>query len=399
MRGGSIPSKELAKIVDPITRWDPRKNGGDGSFQYIDIASVSRTSKRIEGTAEILCCDAPSRARQRVRANDVLVSTVRPNLNAVALVGSDHEGATASTGFTVLRASTGSLDPRYLYYWVRASDFVAYLVERATGASYPAVSDPIVKSARIPLPPLDEQRRIAAILDQADALRRKRREAIQLTEELLRSAFLEMFGDPVTNPKGWPIVELATVAEIQGGLQVSHKRSVNPIEVPYLRVANVYRGRLDLAEIKEMRVTSRELARVRLIRGDLLFVEGHGNPDEIGRAAVWDGAVPDCVHQNHLIRVRLKPNTLLPEFVGSLVNSDAGRRQLQRMGKTTSGLNTLSSRQIRSLRIMVPPIEDQEAFARFAAKLNRVASTLEQDRLQASNLFNSLVQRAFRGEL
>ncbi len=198
----AYPLVPIGELVRSVHKWNPCESATNELFTYIDIASVNRETKQVEEAVEILTHEAPSRARQIVKAGDILVSTVRPNLNAVAHLNSQFDGATASTGFTVLRTKPQRLDSWYLYYWVRTPYFIEDMVRRSAGASYPAVSDSIIKEYGIPLPPLEEQRRIAGILDRADAVRRKRQEAIALTEELLRSAFLEMFGNPVTNPKG-----------------------------------------------------------------------------------------------------------------------------------------------------------------------------------------------------
>src|SRR5690606_19972428 len=123
------------------------------------------------------------------------------------------DGATASTGFTVLRARGDQVDRSYLFHWVKHPRFVDEMVRKATGASYPAVSDRIVRESLIPLPALAEQRRIATILDKADALRAKRREAIAKLDHLLQSVFLDMFGDQRTNPKGWSTARIDEVAE------------------------------------------------------------------------------------------------------------------------------------------------------------------------------------------
>ena len=178
------------------------------------------------------------------------------------------------------------------------------MVDVATGANYPAVSDAKVKASKIPLPPLAEQKRIAGILDAADVLRAKRREALAQLATLLQSTFLDMFGDPVTNPMGWEVTTVSRIGSIQGGLQVTSKRRSLPIERPYLRVANVFRGFLQLDEIKTIRLTESELLRTSLDYEDILIVEGHGNKAEIGRCARWDGSIDQCVHQNHLIRLR-----------------------------------------------------------------------------------------------
>ena len=261
------------------------------------------------------------------------------------------------------------------------------------------ISPSSIAQIPIPLPPLPEQRRIAAILDKADVVRRKRREAIQLTEEFLRSAFLEMFGDPVTNPKGWEVKRVDEIGIVQGGLQLHARRSSYPTEVPYLRVANVYRDRLELAEIKTIRVTEAELKRVALDQGDLLIVEGHGNRKEIGRSAVWDGSIEPCLHQNHLIRVSVNKQVAEPKFVSAYLNSPGGRRQLFRFGKTTSGLNTISTSNVKATQVLLPPLPLQKQYLTLAKQLEQARNRLQKNTEQQDNLFNALVQRAFRGEL
>jgi type I restriction enzyme S subunit len=148
---------------------------------------------------------------------------------------------------------------------------------------------------------LSDQQRIADILDKADALRTKRRATLAQLDTLTQSVFLDMFGDPRSNPKGWPIATVSQLADVQGGLPVTAARSKLPQEVPYLRVANVFRGSLNLTEIKTIRATDAEIARTALQKDDLLIVEGHGSPLDIGRCALWDGSIATCVHQNHII--------------------------------------------------------------------------------------------------
>jgi len=208
-----------------------------------------------------------------------------------------------------------------------------------------------------------------------------------------------MFGDPVTNPKGWPVEKLGKVAEIQGGLQITSKRKNNPIEVPYLRVANVYRDALYLTEVKTIRVTATELKRATLKTGDVLIVEGHGNRNEVGRSAVWDGSVDPCVHQNHLIRVRPSEGVLASQYLSFYLNSSGGRRQMFRSGKTTSGLNTISTRNVKETKVLLPPIEEQEEFVRLRRGTTQARHYLESGIAMAERISASLTQRAFRGEL
>ncbi len=136
--------------------------------------------------------------------NDLLVSTVRPNLNAVAQVTAELDGQIASTGFAVLRPDPKRIHPRYLFFRVITDAFISDMVAQAKGAGYPAVSDRIVSNHKLPLPPLPEQHRIVEILDQADALRRQRREADELSKRILPALFQEMFGDLNSVHEKWP---------------------------------------------------------------------------------------------------------------------------------------------------------------------------------------------------
>ena len=206
----AYPSTPLGSCVLRVETWNPLRAAPDEEFRYIDLSAVDQDTKSITEAREIACAEAPSRARQLVRTGDVLVSTVRPNLNGVARVPNDLNGATASTGFCVLRPDPEKLSGRYLFHWVKSAAFVGDMVSKATGASYPAVSDRIIFESLFPLPPLGEQRRIAAILDQAETLRTQRRTALALLDSLTQSLFLDMFGDALASDERTPMGELVS---------------------------------------------------------------------------------------------------------------------------------------------------------------------------------------------
>ena len=221
----------IADCVGKCQTWNPRSSGA-GSFDYIDLSSVDKDTKSIVSIERHECYDAPSRARQLVETDDVLVATVRPNLNGVALVNGAHHGMTASTGYCVLRPDKDKLDPRFLFHWVKTGVFVQRMVDVATGANYPAVSAAKIKASKIPLPPLAEQKWIARILDAADALRAKRREALAKLDTLVQSVFLDMFGDPITNPKGWMVTCVGDVTQMGTGSTPSRNHKNYCIRLP-----------------------------------------------------------------------------------------------------------------------------------------------------------------------
>lgn len=203
-------------------------------------------------------------------------------------------------------------------------------------------------------------------------------------------------------PKGWVWVDVDTIAEVQGGLQKTPKRKPVEHHFPYLRVANVLRGRLDLDEIHRFELTDDELARLRLQPGDLLVVEGNGSATEIGRCAIWGGEVDDCVHQNHIIRVRTFAGTD-PLFADTVINSPFGQYAMQKVASSTSGLHTLSVGKVKQMFFPLPPLEEQVAILdlmdRALSDVGKVTEIVEQGQRRASRLRQAILKKAFAGEL
>jgi type I restriction enzyme S subunit len=293
--------------------------------------------------------------------------------------------------------SNGTLDQRYLFHVL--PQILKKIEDKTPFVTVKHLSVNDLREAELLLPPISEQRRIAAILDKVDDVRRKREKSLAMANEVVKSGFLTLFGDPSINPKGWPIRRMDQLGDVQGGLQVSKKRDSLSLKKPYLRVANVYRDELDIDEIKEIGLTQDEYERVQLLDGDVLIVEGHGNPEEIGRAAVWDASIDDCVHQNHLIRFRSDKSIVLPDYISRFLNSQSGRRQLIAAGRTTSGLNTISTRKVKEVLLPVPPIELQRTFRLFIQRHKTLRSLMRQHEQDALALFGSFAQHAVRANL
>ena len=184
-----------------------------GMIDYIDISSVDNIKKKIISFQTMNAKDAPSRAKQLLKKYDILVSTVRPNLNAVAVVESETDNLmVGSTGYCVLRCKD-NMDFRYLFNFCQSQYFIDDMSSQATGASYPAVSTAIVRSSLIPNYPVDEQRRIASELDKITDLIDKRKEQLEKLDALVKARFVELFGDPVKNDMGWESKPLNEVCD------------------------------------------------------------------------------------------------------------------------------------------------------------------------------------------
>lgn len=333
-------------------------------------------------------------SKQVVKPGDVLVSRIVPHIRRARVVGDSHGLRQIASGEWIAFRGT-TFFPEYLRHYLLSDVFHRQFMNTVAGVggSLLRARPTHVKKISLPLPPLGEQRRIAAILDQADAIRTKRRQQLTPLGELPGSLFWSNFS------ANYPIVRLEEVGIVQGGLQISRARAANPIEVPYLRVANVQRSNLDLSEIKLLRATDREITRTRLITGDLLFVEGHASQFEVGRVSLWNGELRECVHQNHLIRFRANRRRLEPRFAEIWFNTQRGATHFRRAARTTSGLHTISATTVKSAPLPLPPIEIQRAFVERVERINAQRSRVEAALACDDELFASLQSRAFKGEL
>lgn len=232
-----------------------------------------------------------------------------------------------------------------------------------------------VEDIPLPVPPLDEQRRIVAELekqfsrmDEAVAnLNRVKTMLRTLRGSVLNAAVQQRLMGGYDSER-WPEVRIGDVAKIVGGLTKHPRRREYPRQLPYLRVANVYANELRLDEIEYIGVADSELEKLLIQKGDMLVVEGNGSPSQIGRVALWDGSIHNCVHQNHLIKVRFG-ESVVPEWASYCLQSPPGRRQIELVSSSTSGLHTLSLSKIASLTI---PLPTRQVQSKMVAEIERL---------------------------
>lgn len=380
-------SRYLGDLLQPTEQRDPREYPST-SFMYVDIASVDNESKKIVASEPIAGAAAPSRARKVIRKDDVIVSTVRPNLNAVARVPKSLDGEICSTGFSVLRPSEELLSG-YLFGFVRSPKFIETLVSMTKGASYPAVSDRDIKGLSIPVPPLAEQGRIVKLLDEADAIRKLRAQADQRTADLIPALFHEMFGG-LSNT-----CRLDELAEIVSGVTKGRNLNGQDVqEVPYLRVANVQSGYLNLSELKTIPATRTEIDRLELKRGDVLMTEG-GDFDKLGRGAMWELDLANCIHQNHVFRVRTDRALMEPAFFAGYLQTVAAKRYFLSSAKRTTNLASINMTQLRALPVMVPSLKMQQEFTRQVGVIQDLRARQGDNNQLSEGLLQATLVRAF----
>ncbi len=252
-----------------------------------------------------------------------------------------------------------------------------------------------VLGLQMPLPAMADQQRIVDLLSRAEGIVRLRRQAQQKAAELIPAIFVDMFGDPATNTKGWPVFALSDVSEVISGVAKGRDLSADEsIELPYMRVANVKDGRLDLDEVKTIRIKNTEVEKLRIVPGDLLMTEG-GDPDKLGRAALWKGEIDPCVHQNHIFKVRSRRDRLVPEYLRSLVGSAYGKAYFLSVAKKTTGIASINKTQLSAFPVLVPPMVAQESFRQQVEAVEGIRALQEAAAKKAEATFRSLLARAF----
>jgi type I restriction enzyme S subunit len=333
-------------------------------------------------------------AAKLVPKDALLVALYGATVGRVGILG--IEAATNQAVCHII-PDTSRVDHRYLFHALRSK--APFWLSQRVGGGQPNISQGVIKKTKIPLPPLSEQKRIAEILDRAEALRSKRRAALALLDELTQSIFDEMFGDPVSNPKGWDDSRtLADVASIGSGITKGRRTSEPVRAVPYLAVVNVQDKMLDLSVVKTIEATEKEIDRYRLKKNDLLLTEG-GDADKLGRGTLWNDELSECIHQNHIFRVRLTTNDVAPLFLNWLVGGQRGKSYFLSQAKQTTGIATINMTQLKAFPMLIPSRKLQDDFAKRILRIEDIRSSKMSSLNELDQLFASLQHRAFRGEL
>lgn len=306
---------------------------------------------------------------------------------------------------------SNGVEKRYIeHFWRYRAQYIESI---GTGTTVKGIRLEDIRSLSVPVAPSNEQRRIADKLDRImariDAANEHLSRVALLIKRFRQSVLAAATSGRLT--EDWrkhdeyktTTVRMDDIGKVTGGLTKNAKRAELPLRKAYLRVANVYSNEVRLEEVLEIGLTESEYEKTKLTYGDLLIVEGNGSIDQIGRVAMWKDELPECSHQNHLIRWRRSNLNIVPEFILAYLLSPAGRTQIISAASSTSGLHTLSVSKISALELNIPPVEEQSEIVRRVEKLFAFADRLEKRLSQAQaavqKLTPALLAKAFRGEL
>lgn len=283
-----------------------------------------------------------------------------------------------------------NIDQDYLFRWWEYKNPATLISNDA----YPSIKKSQIEAVPFYPPSLSEQKRIAAVLDQADALRQKRKQSIDYLNQLGQSIFYEMFGDPRTNPMNFQKIQFGKFADVKLGKMLDKGKKRGNLTKKYLRNANVRWFSFDLADLNEMEFYASELDRFKVVKGDLLICEG-GEP---GRCAVWYNEDCDIFYQKALHRARLDQSVAIPEYVSFWFFLAANLSMLSD-SVTSATIAHLTGQKIKKLEIMVPSLDLQSTFLKKLSCIEDRKQNFSTALTGAETIFASLQQRAFRGEL
>ena len=271
------------------------------------------------------------------------------------------------------RPQTG-LNPIYLSYAIRHQK--DQLLQRVTGALIKHISAKSLQSVIIPIHPIESQNRFEKQVRHLNRIISHRRTQLAKLDELVKCRFVEMFGDMIYNPNKWEEKALQSVADIVSGITKGRKISdTKLIEVPYMAVCNVKDGYIDWTNLKTILATNKEIEQYRILENDVLMTEG-GDPDKVGRGAIISSPPNNCIHQNHIFRVRLSEEVEAIYFEQYLQQPKA-RQYFYRSAKQTTGIASINMSQLKAMPVLLPPLALQEQFAEFVRRIDKLRFVVE----------------------
>jgi type I restriction enzyme, S subunit len=369
----TLPPNWLLSPIREVTvrtsQRDPRKQP-DKIFRYVDVSSVDNTLFKVRGDTSLKGSEAPSRARKDIRANDVLFATVRPTLKRVALIPSELDGEIASTGYCVLRPNPNKVEPAFLYSCVLTDSFIRAMGKLERGASYPAVRDSDVFAANIPIPPLAEQRKIAAVLGLVQRALEQQERLIALTTELKKTLLHQLFtqglrGEPQKQteigpvPESWEVVELGDVISRSPKNGLYKHNSAYGSGTPILRINDFSNdGDVVVSATHRVATDAGETELYGLREGDIV-TNRVNSLSHLGKTALIGRLVEPMVFESNMMRFGLNESRAIPSYVLRLLNSPVCKKQFLGTAKRAVGQASINQGNLRAIKLPLPSVSIQ----------------------------------------
>lgn len=360
----------------------------NGRIPWVKISDIK--DKYLDTTEECITELGLEKSSAKIFPAGTILYTIFATLGEVCILNIDAATNQAIAG---IQLESSQVEKDYLYHYLLSLKSTVNNIGR--GVAQNNINMTILRKFEISLPSLDEQHKIVVVLDKVNDLINKRRQQLDKLDELVKSRFVEMFGDMLLNNLGWGEMSLETLADVVSGITKGRKiRDKELIEVPYMAVSNVKDGYIDWTTVKTIMATRQELDQYRLMPNDVLMTEG-GDPDKLGRGAVIVEPLENSIHQNHIFRVRLQTKKMLPIFFSEYLQHQKAKRYFLGCAKQTTGIASINMKQLRALPVLMPPMELQKQFATFVTQTNKSKSAIQKSLKKLETLKKSLMQEYF----
>jgi type I restriction enzyme S subunit len=388
----------LGEVIERITGGKNIEAGsGTSAFRIMKVSAVTSGVFKPNEAKPAPDGHVPA-PEHHVREADFLFSRANTSelVGAVAIAHNPPNGLLLPDKIWRIEWNCKRIYPRYAYYMLRSAELrrVLALISSGTSGSMKNISQAKLVRVLVPLPPLDEQQRIVELLERAAEIRRRTDAARTKARAIIPALFLDTFGDPATNPRGWPVVTVGEAGEVKLGRQRAPKYQSGKFKRPYVRVANVFESKIDVSDLLSMDFDERDFAAYRLSHGDVLLNEGQ-SIELVGRPAMWRDEVKDCCFQNTLVRFRCDPAKVVSEFALAAFLRMYNDGHLRKIASKTSNVAHLGAGRFAKLLIVLPPLPLQTTFAKQAKCLESLGRHLDAAAAKADAMAAGLSAEVF----
>lgn len=391
----SLPIADLTTIKNGYAFRS--KDYASSGYRVIRIANVQK-GKIVDNNPQFVPDNIANSYPEFILSENDLLMSLTGNVGRVGRVKKELLPAVLNQRVAALYPRETIIDLEYLFHYLNSDSFIKEAERNSNGIAQLNLSTKWVGQHKVPVPPMAEQKRIAAILDKADDIRRKREESLKLADEFLKSVFDDMFGDPFNNPKDWDVVRLKDVIEEgpQNGLYKPSKcyGKGNPI----IRIDSFYNGIVNIEKLKTVEVNDKELDAFEIFEGDFV-INRVNSRSHLGKCGLVPKIKNRTVFESNMMRVKFDKTQLDNEYALMILKSDYMKNQILNSAKDAVNQSSINQKDVTSFQIPLPPIHKQLEFAAIVQQIGKQTREMEKSLNFGREVVGSLTQKAFKGEL
>lgn len=385
--------KEFAVVVSGATPKTKEKENWGGDNLWITPAEIKEEDKYIYATERNISEKGVQSASLTKLPKDTILLSSRAPIGKVAIVGKEMY---CNQGFKNLICNTDIVIPEYIYYWLKSKK--DYLNSLGRGATFKEISKSIVENIEIPMIAIEAQKKVIKILDHLELCIKSRKQQISEFDLLVKSQFVELFGDPMINPKGWQEIKISEVVDgkVSNGFFAKRNEYVDDGNVAVLGVSNVVNRMYSQCQnLPKANGTDRDIEKYGLKYGDMLFCRSSLVVEGIGKASIVPQNVPEhTLFECHVIRLPLDLSKCVPEFIQVLTTTNYFRTQIISQAKTST-MTTIGQDGILKSNIILPPLDIQNTFLNFVQQIDKSKLAVQKSLEELETLKQALMQQYF----